>query len=390
MTRERVSDPAITDAKRSFDEACVDAKLSLFAKGIDLAQAHLLAYYPPVHRNPFQHMLYSAAFEQGFACFPVRGDLEEVGAPTVKAPLGVHYHWVHRVFSGAETSREAARQSQTFLDLVDGQKDAGLKILWTVHNLLSHSAKFVDEEIELRANLADRADFVHIMNPATVELCGRYYELNASKTFMVPHPSYFGVYGDYIGAEQARFDLGLTPEDKTLLLFGALGPHKGARQFISELDELEKTLNTRLRVLIAGQPSNADYMEEIYALAAGRPNVSLYERHIDDQTVQTLFRATDAVVCPYDIGLNSGVAATAATFGRPCVVPDILVPAMTGAGAGVIGFNPNDRTSLGVAVGRALEASENPDTEKTLTHWAEMHRPRAISRAFFEALRERW
>lgn len=390
MTRERVSDPAITDAKRSFDEACVDAKLSLFAKGIDLAHAHLLAFYPPVHRNPFQHMLYSAAFEQGFACFPVRGHLEEVGAPTVKAPLGVHYHWVHRVFSGAETSREAARQSQAFLDLVDGQKDAGLKILWTVHNLLSHSARFVDEEIELRANLADRADFVHIMNPATVELCGRYYELNASKTFMVPHPSYFGVYGDYIGAEQARFDLGLTPDEKTLLLFGALGPHKGARQFISELDELEKTLNTRLRVLIAGQPSNADYMEEIYALAAGRPNVSLYERHIDDQTVQTLFRATDAVVCPYDIGLNSGVAATAATFGRPCVVPDILVPAMTGAGAGVIGFNPNDRTSLGVAVGRALEASENPDTEKTLTHWSEMHRPRAISRAFFEALRERW
>lgn len=390
MTLARVSDPAITDAERSFDEACVDAKLSLFSKGVNLDEAHLLAYYPPVHRNPFQHMLYSAAFSQGFACFPVRDKLEEVGAPPVKAPLAVHYHWVHRVFTGAETTREAARQANTFLELVDAQKDAGLKILWTVHNLLSHSARFVDEEIELRANLAARADLVHIMNPATVELCGRYYELNPSKTFMVPHPSYFGVYGDYIGAEQARFDLGLTPEDKTVLLFGSLGPHKGARQFISELANLEAALNVRLRVLIAGQPSDADYMEEIYALVSDKANVSLYERHIDDQTVQTLFRATDAVVCPYDIGLNSGVAATAATFGRPCVVPDILVPAMAGMGTGIIGFNPQDRASLVVAVGRALEARSNPETEKMLTHWAELHRPRAISAAFFEALRERW
>lgn len=383
------SDLAITDAVRSFDEACVDAKLSLFSKGVDLEEAHLLAYYPPVHRNPYQHMLYAAAFEQGFACFPVR-DLADVGAPPVNAPLGVHYHWVHRVFAGAQTSRDAERMAQDFLDQVDQQKDAGLKIIWTVHNLLSHSARFVDEEIELRAGLGDRADFVHIMNPATVELCARYYELNASKTFLVPHPSYFGVYGDYISAEQARFDLGITPEDKTLLLFGSLGAHKGTRQFLRDLESLEVELGHRLRVLIAGQPTDAAYMEEIYTLAANKPNVFLFERHIDDQTVQTLFRATDAVVCPYEIGLNSGVAATAATFGRPCVVPDILVPAMAGASAGIVGFNPMDRSSLSVAIGRALEARINPATETALIHWAEMHRPRAMSRAFFEALRMRW
>ena len=376
-------------AGRSFDEACVDAKLSLFARGVDLESAHLLAYYPAVHRNPYQQMMYSAAFDEGFACFPVK-DLSEVAEPPVKAPFGVHYHWVHRVFAGASNGREAGRAAQAFLDTVDQHKELGLKVLWTVHNLLSHSARFVDEEIKLRAGLSERADFVHIMNPATVEICARYYQLNAQKTLLVPHPSYFGVYGDYITAEQARFDLGITPEDKTVLLFGSLGAHKGTRQFLRELDDLQNTLGVRLRVLIAGQPADPAYMEEIYGLVAGKANVSLLERHIDDQTVQTLFRATDIVVCPYDIGLNSGVAATAATFGRPCVVPDILVPAMSGVGTGVIGFNPSRRESLATAIGAALEAGSNPEIETSLIHWAEIHRPRAISKAFFAALRERW
>lgn len=389
MTGGKQSDPAVTDADRSFEEACVDAKLSLFAKGINLDEAHLLAYYPPIRRNPYQHMLYSAAFEQGFACFPVH-NLDEITSPPVRAPLGVHYHWVHRVFADAKTSREAALAADRFLDTVDRQKEAGIKILWTVHNLISHSADFLDEELILRAGLGERADFVHIMNPATVELCARYYELNAAKTFMVPHPSYFDVYGDYISAEQARFDLGITPEEKTLLLFGSLGPHKGTRQFLGELEQLEQSLGFRVRVLIAGLPGDADYMEDIYQLAASKPCVSLFEEHIDDQTVQSLFRATDAVVCPYDTGLNSGVAATAATFGRPCVVPDILAPAMAGASTGIVGFNPSDRGSLSVAIGRALEAGENPATETALVQWAEMHRPRAISRLFFDALRARW
>ena len=382
-------DAAIADTDRSFAEACVDAKLSLFARGGDLEEAHLLAYHPPVQRNPYQQMLYAAAYEHSFACFPLP-DHGEAASPPVNAPLGVHYHWVHRVFSDCRSGRQAARAVQGFFETVDQHQQAGIKIIWTVHNLISHSAAFLDEEIELRAGLGARADFIHIMNPATVELCGRYYELNRAKTFMVPHPSYFGVYGDYISAEQARFDLGIAPEDKTVLLFGSLGPHKGTRQFLEELDGLESKINNRLRVLIAGRPGDPAYMEDIYRLVADKPRVSLIEHHIDDQAVQRLFRAADAALCPYDVGLNSGVAATAATFGRPCVVPDILVPAMSGANAGIVGFNPTNRDSLASAIARALEARGNPTTETGLYQWAERHRPKVISRQFFEALRERW
>lgn len=380
---------AIADTGRSFEEACFDAKLALFANGISMSEARLIAYYPKAMRNPYQDMLYSYAFQSGFACLPLKAQ-EEATTPPVEAPLAVHYHWVHRAFGGATSAREAAAAGLRFLETVERQKDAGIQIIWTIHNLIGHGARFIDEEIALRAGLAERADHIHIMNPATVELCARYYEINSSKVFTVPHPSYHGVYGDFVSAAQARFDLGITPEEKTILLFGSLGPHKGTRQFLAELDAVEARVNRRLRVLIAGVPAGADYMEDVYRLAAEKPWVTLFEQHIDDIAVQRLFRACDAVLCPYDVGLNSGVAATAATFGRPCVVPDILVPAMYGAESGVIGFNPKSRESLATATQKALEAASNPDTEKALGAWAQANRPQAISRTFFAALRDRW
>jgi glycosyltransferase involved in cell wall biosynthesis len=373
---------------RTFEESCVDAKLSLFSQGIGLEDANLLAYYPRSYNNPFQNMLYSAGLENGFGCFSV-SSLDDIKVPVVDAPLTIHYHWVHRVFNQAETSRDAAKVVANFHNHVDQLRDDGVQVLWTIHNLLSHRAKFPDEEIELRAGLAARADHVHIMNPATRELCAKYFEIEANKIFCVPHPSYHGVYGDYTSRAQARFDLGIMPEQRVLLLFGSVGRYKGAKEFLMGLDALEAELGERVRVLVAGAPDEADYMEEIYELASSRPNVTIFDHHIKDDFVHVLFRACDVVVCPYDIGLNSGVAATAATFGRPVVVPDILVPTMTGAEVGVVGFNTRHDESLNRAVLVALEAARNPATEEALAGWSVRNQPGLVSQRFFATLKSR-
>lgn len=376
------------DEIRTFEEACVDAKLSLFSQGIAPENANLLAYYPRAYSNPFQNMLYSAGLENGFGCFSANS-LDAIKDPVVDAPLFMHYHWVHRIFNQIETTRDAVRAVAIFHDHLDQLRDDGVQIIWTIHNLLSHRAKFPDEELELRAGLGARADHIHIMNPATRELCAQYYELEANKIFCVPHPSYYGVYGDYTSRAQARFDLGIMPEQRVLLLFGSLGRYKGAKEFLTGLEQLEDEMGERVRVLIAGAPDETDYMEEIYALASSRPNVSVFGHHIKDNFVHILFRACDAVVCPYDIGLNSGVAATAATFGCPVVVPDILVPTMTGAEAGVVGFNPHQSDSLNRAVLLALEAARNPATQDALSKWTARNQPRLVSQRFFAALKAR-
>ena len=373
---------------RSFEESCVDAQLALQAADVKDEDARMLAFYPQAKRNPYQDMLYASGLDHGFACFPLRSQADAVRAFS-ETPLYIHYHWVHRAFDGAEDRSEASSAAKLFLANVDAQKEAGLQTVWTVHNLISHESRFPEEEIELRAGLSARADHVHIMNPATRELCEQYYPIESKKVFMIPHPSYLGVYGNFISRRHARLSLGITPTDKVLLLFGSMGPQKGTSQFLDELDVIEKAAGERLRVLIAGAQAHPDHMEEIYQRTAQNPMVTLLDNHIDDQLLHMLFRAVDVAVCPYDVGLNSGVAATAATFGCPSVVPDILAPAMTGASAGVIGFNPKDRSSLAQAIVRGLEASENPAVQPALEKWAEANRPQAVSAAFFKALRER-
>lgn len=372
----------------SYEAAGLRAKHTLLNAGEQLKDAVVLGYYPQAARNPFQDMLYCAAPKNHFACFSVE-HYSQVAAPVSGITTVMHYHWVHRVFSDCNSRREAAEAANEFLRAVDAQRSAGIFIVWTLHNVLSHNARFPLEETALRAGLAARADAIHIMNPATRELVAKYYELDGTKVFHVPHPSYRGAYPDFMPSAQARLNLGLSSEAKVALLFGSLSPQKGTRQFLSELSNINESLDADLEVIIAGTPDSSAYMEDIYKLAAARPTVRVIEKHIDEPLLQTLFKASDIVLCPYNGGLNSGVAATAATYGRPCVVPDVMVPGMAGAEAGIIGFNSSDRGSLAQAIKSALTAAKSEDARSDLSVWADRHQPKAISQAFFSELSAR-
>lgn len=371
--------------KMSYEASALLAQHSLLADGVDPDAGCLLAYYPRAARNPFQDMLYSDARSAKVAVFPVHDAFEVVG-PALGMKTIAHYHWVHRVFGQCRTSRDAAKAADKFLRHVDTQRAAGVSVVWTIHNILSHDKRFPFEETALRAGLATRADAIHIMNPATRELAAKYYELDSRKVFSAAHPSYLGVYPDFISGSDARLKMGLSPDARVVLLFGSLSPQKGTRQFLREIAQIRQDLGSKIEVLVAGAPGDPDYMEDIYWLAADDPFVHLLEGHVSEQMLQVLFKAADVAVCPYESGLNSGVAATAATFGCPCVVPDVMVPAMAGAGAGVTGFNARNRSSLSDAIKSALDAAKNPATKLALAAWSDRHRPSSTSKVFFSQL----
>lgn len=373
---------------RSLHEECTDGIAALAAaQGADVP-GHLLAFFPHAARNPYQRMLYARGFDHGFACFPLKalGDVAEL-PDDVK--LILHYHWLHRAFDGANDASGAKKAANHFLEKLEQQRDAGHKIVWTVHNILSHSAAFPEEEMQLRARAAELADVIHIMNPKTIELCREIFTIDTDKVITVPHPSYRGVYGDYLCRQQARFNLGLQHDDSVFLLFGSLGPHKGTRQFLSMLDSLQARLGGRARIIVAGTPGEPRFMQEILEIVSERSDIQLFQAHIDDQAVQTFFKAADVVVCPYPIGLNSGVMVTAAGFKRPSVVPDMMAEACAGIEDAIVPFRAGDMASCMDACIRALSVSENEETAARLEAWADSHRPELVSTRFFEALQER-
>jgi len=371
--------------ERSLYEECTDGMDALVAAAFSGNAARLLAFFPHASRNPYQSMLYARGFAHGFACFPV-ADMDEVKSLPSDLKLVMHYHWLHRVFDKSDSSRQAKKAADHFLDGLKRQKDGGHTLLWTVHNILSHAARFPDEEKALRAGMAEITDVIHVMNPHTRELCKPHYTIDEAKTITVPHPSYQGVYGDYICARQARFVLDLNPDDKVFLLFGSLGPHKGTRQFLAAFDRLQGQLEGRGRVLVAGSPGAPDFMEELLALTSGRADMRLLRAHVDDQSVQTFFKAADVIVCPYPIGLNSGVMATAATFGRPSVVPDMMARSLPGLEDCVFAFKPGNMDSCNAACLQALEKAADGRVAGKLNAWASENSPEKVSDRFFDAL----
>jgi len=371
---------------RTFYEECLDGAEALQAKGYNLDSGRLLAVYPFGHRNPFLRMLYASAFDHGFAVLPLK-NLAQLDEVPPGLDVVVHHHWVHRIFDKLTSVSEAEKAVEAFLATVEKQKRAGRPLVWTVHNVLSHRTPFPEQEVQLRASFAALVDHIHIMNPKTPALCAPYYGLEESKLFRVPHPAYAGVYGDYVSREQARITLGLQPADCVFLLFGELGPYKGTRHFLEQLDALQDRMTGKARIIIAGKEGDGAFMEDIFRLTSGRADVQLYLGHVDDQNVQTFFRAADVAVCAHTAGLNSGVVATALTFGCPTVMASRMAHTVEGAEEFIFPFDATDMSTAVDACVAAYELSRQPGLKPAMKGWAQKMAPGAISNRFFDALR---
>ena len=373
---------------RTFYEECLDAGEALNAKGYGLDSGKLLAVYPTVYGNPYLHMLYASALEHGYAPIALES-LSQLDEVPTGLRVVVHHHWLHRIFDRLENVADAKRAALEFLARVQKQKDTGHDLVWTVHNVLSHQTDFPEEEARLRADFAQLADHIHIMNPDTANLCAPHYLLDENKVFQVPHPAYTGVYADFVRCEQARLTLGLQPNDHVFLLFGALGANKGTRQFLAQLDALQARMDGKAVVIIAGREGSGVFMEDIYSLTSGRADVRLYIGHIEDRHIQNFFRAADVAVCAHTAGLNSGVTATGLTFGCATVAASRMAGCVEGAEEFVATFDVAKPETLVEACVAAFEMSKLPEIGQKLAAWGQEMAPVRISSRFFEALERR-
>lgn len=377
-------------ATRSFAETCMDGVSALAAQGFGPGSengGHLLCYFPEDRNNPFHKMLYSQSLKNGFVCFPVDRIEDVISAPR-DVQLVLHVHWVHRIFDEVHNKAEARAATWQFLNQIETAQSEGHKVLWTVHNKLSHNSMFPNEEYHLRASMAERVDVIHVMNPASVEACQPEYLLPSEKILQINHPSYVGVYGDYISKLDARFQLGLSHEEPVFLLFGKMVPQKGARQFLGQMDAIQAKLNGKARFLLAGRESSPEFTEEIITLTAGRSDIFSIRSYIADNDVQLYFRAADVVVCPYQQGLNSGVVMTAASFGCPVVTSDIVARSLDDISDYVMQFQASDMGGIVDCCVTAYMKSQEAGTESAILKWAKECTPHKISQKFFTSLRD--
>jgi beta-1,4-mannosyltransferase len=349
----------------------------------------LLGYYPSYSTNPYQALLYGAARDHGIAPLAIKREseiaelsaLQERGLATV-----LHLHWLHPTFRDATSPEDARGLADAFLATLDEYLGHGGRLVWTVHNILSHEVRFDDEEARLSAEVVRRSQVIHVLSPGTADQVAPVYALPSDRILQVQHPSFAGVYPDHVSRADARHELGLMPDELVYLVLGALRPYKGLVELLDAWDALPQDRPRRL--VIAGPATDKPGMAAILDRAVRHPTVLLDARQIPVPEMQLFLRAADVAVFTHRHALNSSVLMLALTFGLPSIVPagSGLAEAVDDRSARA--FEPDRLESLVEAL-IAAEDLANPAARAAAADVAARLDPRTLAGQFANGLRER-
>ena len=289
-------------------------------------------FWPDYSRsNPYQRLLYSPCPREVefIGTTPdallrlLRSETKQENQATV-----FHIHWLNEVFAGVTNVGEAVDAAERFLKKLSFLKFAGVRIVWTVHNVVAHDTAFSGVEIELARRLIDLADSVHIHCAASLPEIEKHYQIPRGKLHVARHGAYVGAYPDFVTRDQARDELGIAADDEVMLFLGQIRPYKG----MSDLLQVFRALlpeRPRLRLVLAGAGTVpvSSLLDDLAMTDMERERITVINRFLDDSELQIFFRAADFTVFPYRNILTSGSLLLALSFGVPTLITDYAMPA---------------------------------------------------------------
>lgn len=272
-----------------------------------------VTFYPYAYKNAYQDLL--AGWLERFGCkVNLRTNDFVIRRLLVHRPEAdiYHIHWI---------PAEPFNISKLLLRLIL-VKLGGTRVIWTIHNLYSHSTKHRKVEKWGRRAIGLLSDGI-IVHCKEAKKMVRYEYLWGGKfrgvVSVIPHGSYIGAYPDNPKRAGARRKLDIK-DGKVFLFFGMVKPYKSIPGLLGAFRELHKKHKDAVLV-VAGQPEKVppQLLEDIKS-AKG---VRAFLRYIPDEEVSTFFSAADCAVLPYRDVLTSGAAILAASFSKPVIAPNL-------------------------------------------------------------------
>lgn len=233
----------------------------------------------------------------------------------------LHIHWVTDLVAPVTWSRSMQEASVKGW-LIGFQarllRLLGMRIVWTIHNLVSHESLDAEKETIARCNLATAVDRIILHSASAIEVVGREYRLPASlQAEVIPHGNYDGQYpSKFPDIRSVDPRLSKAGEKINILFFGAIRPYKGIDKLLGALNAADRQ---DIQVLIAGSASSKEIIDQLTMHAARDPRLVLVLRRIRDDELSGLLDWADVVVVPFERTLTSGSVVLAFTSGRPVI-----------------------------------------------------------------------
>lgn len=226
----------------------------------------------------------------------------------------LHLNW----FENLDDSSSKSMWKSYFRKLVvlAAVKFGKKKLVWTMHNRLSHEKKSGKLSRALTRKLVSQADAIVIHSAASREILHSQYPNLQPKIVHIPHPDFIHVYGPMLPESPEK----RTPQLK-LLFLGAIKPYKN----IELLIEVAKKFPQAVHMTIAGNSNSDTYRSELQKLAEEASNISLELKFIPDGELPNYIHQSDLLILPYSLesSLNSGTVILGFSYGRTVICPRI-------------------------------------------------------------------
>jgi len=274
--------------------------------------------------NPYQTLLSNALQQEGATVqfpvgyhriFPIYRAIRKSSKPITV----LHLHWLDPYLKGKTSLIKLVYCIKFLIDILL-TRWAGVKVIWTVHNVVSHNSRFPFLELWTQRILTRLIDRTIVHHRAAVDEIIRQYKLSSHKIEVIPHGHYRDVYKSAIDPSEARQKLDLPESGKIYLNLGMLKPYKGIERLIQTWKDHQVVL-ANSTLLIVGKALDERYGQILVEQASGSENIILRNTFVESDRIHLYFSAADVVVLPFEYILTSGSLILAMSYGKPVIAP---------------------------------------------------------------------
>lgn len=319
----------------------------------EVGECMKVLFLPEYKGNPYQRVLADALLKEDVAVdfgtisflFSTLKSWRKYGKPNI-----VHFHWLDSLLLANNRWKTILRSSSFIFELLIS-KLMGIKIVWTVHNLVSHEGDFRSLESFFTKLTARLCDQIIVHSPVAKNEVIKIYGIKNSLVEIIPHGNYIGYYPNKTNKKLAKKQLELTEKDFVFLFFGQIRSYKGVPELIDAFKKLNIPHTT---LLIVGKPFNKEIADDILE-RQGNKNIKTTFKYIPDDEIQIYMNAADVVVLCYKEVLTSGAIILAMSFAKPVIAPAMgCIPDVIDKYGGWL-YEPADEKGLLKAMRQALK-----------------------------------
>jgi glycosyltransferase involved in cell wall biosynthesis len=320
--------------------------------------------------NPYQRELEEGLQKLGVSIstrnhggrwFPILERVREHGKPDI-----LHVHFFHHVMVASSMPTWARGPVSALISLrlvieLALLRLAGVKLVWTAHDLMNHERHAIRSEVvfkHLIVRYLCNAIILHC-EQAAEPLIGVYRlpESIHRKMTVIPHGHFIDEYPNEVSQSEAREKLDIGGGQTVYLFFGWIRRYKNVPLLIETFAEMD---TEDVLLLVVGNPRTDTLRQEVAAASKDDPRVRTRLEFVPDEEVQLYMNAADATVLPFRTGqqtlLTSGSALLAMSFRKAVIAPRVGCVASLVDEEGGFAYEYSDRTALLAAMREATAA----------------------------------